>query len=75
MVCVMENRHEIRITVRDRLFWGWQMSMELVRDYETFSKQIENDDEAVKLFESFAEDEGHHAAAFIELLKRYEDND
>ena len=64
--------HEITITTRDRLLRGWQNSMELVRDFETYSKEIEDDKEAIDLFKQFAEEEGHHAARFSKLLHKYE---
>ena len=64
---------EIRITTRDRLLRGWQNSMELVRDFETYAKEIHDDGKAAALFRRFAEDEGHHAAQLREMLHQYQD--
>jgi len=33
------NRNEIEITTYDRLLRAWENSMELVRDYEMYSKE------------------------------------
>ena len=66
--------HEVIITTRDRLLRGWQNSMELVRDFETYSKEIKDDKEAIALFKEFAEDEGLHAARFREMLHQYQDS-
>ena len=65
---------EIQITTRDRLLRGWQNSMELVRDFETYSKEIKDDREAAALFKQFAEEEGCHAARFRELLHQHQES-
>ncbi len=69
----MENTHAIKITTRDRILRAWENSMELVRDFEIYSKEIEDDNEASKIFAKFAEDECCHASKFRELLHRYDD--
>lgn len=64
------NRNEVEFTTYDRLLRAWENSMELVRDYEMYSKRIE--DQKVKdVFKKFAEDEGMHATKFRELLLEY----
>jgi len=64
------NRNEIEITTYDRLLRAWENSMELVRDYEMYSKRI--DDERVKeVFKQCAENEGKNASKFRELLLEY----
>lgn len=68
----MEHNEKIEITTRDRLLRGWENSMELVRDFEEYSKHIRDDEEAAKLFKAFAEEEGVHAAKFREMLHRYQ---
>lgn len=67
----MTKEPEVEYTVRDRLLRAWENSMELVRDFETYSKRI--DDEGIsKVFKEFAEDEGMHASKFRELLMKEE---
>jgi len=62
-----ENLPEIEYTTYDRLLRAWENSMELVRDFEMYSKRVE-DDGVSKVFKEFAEDEGKHASKFRELL-------
>lgn len=70
----MGDVHQIKITTRDRLLRAWENSMELVRDFETYSKEIEDDKESAKLFAEFAEDEGVHASRLREVLHGYQEN-
>ena len=64
------NENEIEITTYDRLLRAWENSMELVRDYEMYSKRIE--DEKVKdVFKEFAEDEGMHASKLRNMILDY----
>lgn len=64
------NENEVEITTYDRVLRAWENSMELVRDYEMYSKRIE--DESVKqVFKQFAEDEGMHASKMREMLLKY----
>ncbi|MCT4541911.1 MAG: hypothetical protein N4A63_00040 [Vallitalea sp.] len=46
-------------------------SQEKIRDYETHSKNIK-DEEIANCFKKFAEEEGHQAAELQELLDKYE---
>ncbi len=64
-----EGMPEIEYTTYDRLLRAWENSMELVRDFEMYSKRIEDDD-VRKVFKEFAEDEGKHASRFRELLMK-----
>lgn len=64
------NKNEVEITTYDRLLRAWENSMELVRDYEMYSKRIE-DNEAKQVFKQFAEDEGMHATKLREMLLNY----
>jgi rubrerythrin len=70
------NENEIVITTYDRLLRAWENSMELVRDFEMYSKRIE-EEEIIKVFKEFAEDENLHAARLHEIMKNYKrkDND
>ena len=54
--------HNVTITTRDRLMLAWQNSMELTRDFETYSKET-GDERVSVMFAAFAEDEGKHAGA------------
>lgn len=58
---------EIEYTVYDRLLRAWENSMELVRDYEMYSKRVD-DDKVRDVFKKFAEDEGLHASKLREML-------
>ena len=64
------NNNEIELTTYDRLLRSWENSEELVRDFEMYSKRID-DDEIKNVFKQFAEDEGVHASKFKELLLKY----
>ncbi len=65
------DKHGIKITTRDRLMRAWQDSMELTRDYEIFSKEME-DERAAVMFSNFARDEGLHTAKLLGMLKEYD---
>ncbi|HNW04503.1 MAG TPA: rubrerythrin [Oscillospiraceae bacterium] len=60
------------MTTRDRLLRAWQNSMELVRDFQCYSKEITDDKEAADVFAAYAEEEGLHASKFREILEGYE---
>ncbi|GAE89095.1 ferritin family protein [Acetivibrio straminisolvens] len=64
------NRNEVEITTYDRLLRAWENSMELVRDYEMYSKRID-DEKIKKIFKRYAEEEGKHATELRELLLEY----
>lgn len=64
------NENEVKITTYDRLLRAWENSMELVRDYEMYSKRIE-DQEVKQVFKEFAEDEGMHATRLRGMLLNY----
>lgn len=70
MATTIMNENEVEITTYDRLLRAWENSMELVRDYEMYSKRIE--EENVKdVFKEFAEDEGMHASKLRKMLLDY----
>lgn len=64
------NRNAVEYTAYDRLLRAWENSMELVRDYEMYSKRIE-DEKVKQVFKKFAEQEGKHASELRELLLEY----
>lgn len=63
----MEEHNDVKITSYDRLMRAWQNSMELTRDFEMYSKRVD-DGELKSVFKKFAEEEGFHASKFRELL-------
>lgn len=69
----MGHEHEIEITTRDRILRAWENSMELVRDFQNYSREIKDDKQVAKIFAEFAEDEGLHASKFREILHEYQD--
>ncbi len=64
------NENEIELTTYDRLLRAWENSKELVRDYEMYSKRIE-DEKIKQVFKDFAEDEGMHASKLRDILLDY----
>lgn len=58
---------EIEYTVYDRLLRAWENSMEMVKDFEMYSKRVD-DDNVRDVFKKFAEDEGLHASKLREML-------
>ncbi|NLA76453.1 MAG: rubrerythrin [Clostridiales bacterium] len=67
-----DNRHGIKITGRDRVLRAWECSMELVRDFQAYSDELEADEQLSKMFSEYAEDEARHASALLEILQHYE---
>ena len=63
----MQVHEPIHISARDRVVRAWQNSMELVRDYQLYAKEIE-DQEISELFSRCAESECRHASAFHDIL-------
>ena len=68
----MGNQNEIVITTRDKLLRGWENSKELVRDFQSYAKEIRDDPRVAELFADFAEDEAMHATRLRELLHEYQ---
>jgi rubrerythrin len=66
-VIILEEHGDIKITSYDRLLRAWENSMELTRDFEVYSKEVD-DDELKEVFKKFAEEEGMHASKFRQLL-------
>jgi rubrerythrin len=67
------SENEIQYTTYDRILRAWENSMELVRDFEMYSKRIE-EDEVKQVFKKFAEDEGIHASKLREMLMEYKNH-
>jgi hypothetical protein len=68
----MDTKYKIEITTRDRLLRAWQNSMELVRDFETYSKEINGDEKAAALFSDCAEGQCLQASRLLEMLHDYD---
>ena len=69
---IMSSLHEVKINTRDRLLRAWENSMQLVREFKVCEKEIEDDENASKMFGKFAEEEGIHASEFKAMLLDYE---
>ncbi|WOC31629.1 MULTISPECIES: rubrerythrin [Caproicibacterium] len=68
----MQHEKDISITTHDRLLRAWENSMELVRDFESYAKEITDDPKTADVFAKFAEDEGQHASRLREILHQYQ---
>jgi len=64
------NEGAIEFTTYDRLLRAWENTMEMVRDFEMYSKRIE-DEKVKQVFKQFAEEEGVHASRLRELVMEY----
>ncbi len=65
---------EIKITTRDKLLRAWENTKELVRDFECYSKEV--DDEKVRsVFKKLAEDECMHASELQKVLIEYQERE
>ena len=67
------KKYDVEITTRDRVMKAWENSMELVRDFESYSKEIKDDSAVAKIFADFAVEEGLHASKFREILHQFQD--
>jgi rubrerythrin len=59
------------MNTRDCLQRAWNNTMELVRDFEMYSKSIE-DKEVADKFKKFAEEQGYQASKLRELFNEYD---
>lgn len=64
----------LTMNTRDCLQRAWINSMEMVRDFEMYSKKLENKDVA-QLFKKFAEEQGKQATELRELFNQYDEHD
>ena len=67
----MQVHDPIIITTRDRVLRAWQNCMELVRDFQLYAREVE-DEKIAQLFAHSAEEVGYQAAAFHDLLLEME---
>lgn len=56
---------------KDCLQRAWINTMELVRDFEVYSKEVE-DEEVSQLFKQYAEEQGIQASNLRKLYNKYE---
>ncbi|MEL7608962.1 MAG: rubrerythrin [Bacillota bacterium] len=63
---------QIKITTYDRLMRAWENSQELTRDFEMYSKRIE-EEEIKQVFKKFAEDECRHVSKLRSIIDNYKD--
>lgn len=68
----MEKGKGIRITSRDRVLRAWENSTEMVRDFQAYAKEEQNDATLSGLFSDYAEEEAFHASRLLEILHEYE---
>lgn len=64
----------MEMTTRDTILKKLLDAQENVRDYEMFSKQV-NDEEVSQVFKKFAEESGFQARKLQELYKKYDSAD
>lgn len=68
----MERDDKIEFTHRDRVMRAWQNSMEMVRDYQLYAKEMSDQPEVAKTFHKFAETEAHQAACLRDILRQFQ---
>jgi hypothetical protein len=67
------SENEIEYSTHDRLLMAWENSKDLVRDFEMYSKRIE-EEEIKTVFKKFAEEQGMQASQLRELLLKHKQN-
>lgn len=64
----MQHHEPIHLSSRDRVLRAWQNTMEAIRDYQLYAKDVE--EPAISdLFSRLAEAECRHAADLHDVLK------
>ncbi len=70
----MDSKNGFTISNRDRVLSAWERTMELVRDMQSYSNEIGDENRGLsQLFAEYAEDEAVHAAKLLELLREFEE--
>lgn len=65
----MNELNGFKITKRDRVLRGWQVSTGLVREYMEYAREVENEDvELSKLFASLSETEAQNSSKLLKIL-------
>ena len=65
----MQPHEPIHISDRDRVLRAWQNTMELIRDYQLYAREI-TDPALSELFSRLAEAECRHGADLHDVLKQ-----
>lgn len=65
----MDDKNGFVITNRDRVLRAWENSTELVRDYQAYAQEIQDDKNLSEMFSQYAEGEALHAASLLEVLQ------
>ncbi|MBQ7089453.1 MAG: rubrerythrin [Clostridia bacterium] len=65
----MQAHEPIHISDRDRVLRAWQNTMELIRDYQLYAREIQ-DETLSELFSRLAEEECRHGADLHDVLKK-----
>ncbi len=68
----MPDKNGLNITSRDRVLRAWENSTELVRDFQSYANDSQNDPKLSKMFGEYAKDEAAHAAELLKLLHEIE---
>lgn len=68
----MTDKNGIHLTARDRVLRAWQNSTELVRDYQNYAREMQDEERLSDLFAEYAESEAKRAAHLLELLHEME---
>ena len=68
----MNDKNGFIITTRDEVFKAWDKSTELVRDFQSYAKDIKDNKEVADLFADYAKVEAQHSARFLEILEEYD---
>ncbi len=64
----MNEQERIEFTHRDRVMRAWQNSMELVRDFQLYAKEMRDVPGASEKFHHMAEGQAKQAACLREML-------
>ena len=70
----MNPEDKIEFTHRDRVMRAWQNSMEMVRDYQLYAKEMDDHPQVAKTFHEFAETEAQHAACLRDILRSFQND-
>ncbi len=68
----MNDLNGFDITKRDRVLRGWQVSTGLVREYQEYAREIEEEDmELAEYFAHLSETEAEISANLLKILQSY----
>lgn len=63
----MDTKHGFNITIRDRVFYAWQKSMDMVNNYEAYANETDDPD-MIAIFKRLSKDVAEHAAVLHKFL-------